>query len=57
LAPRVTPPWRDAEPFNAPLPEPLPESERVVVGVVDGEFDAKKWNDYRKVFATHVVED
>jgi protoporphyrinogen oxidase len=25
--------------------------------LVDGEFDAQRWNDYRKVFATHVVED
>lgn len=25
--------------------------------LVDGRFDQAKWNDYRKVFATHVVED
>ena len=25
--------------------------------LVDGRFDQAKWNEYRKVFATHVVED
>jgi protoporphyrinogen oxidase len=25
--------------------------------LVDGRFDQSKWNEYRKVFATHVVED
>jgi protoporphyrinogen oxidase len=25
--------------------------------LVDGQFDQAKWNEYRKVFATHVVED
>ena len=25
--------------------------------LLDGQFDQTKWNEYRKVFATHVVED
>ena len=25
--------------------------------LTDGQFDQSKWNEYRKVFATHVVED